>query len=64
MPSSPGGNSRADQGARHLDAHARVRRAADDVEQGALPHVHLAHAQAVGIGVLDGFLDFADHDLA
>ena len=29
----------------------------------ALPRVDLAHAQAVGVRVLGGFLDFADHDL-
>ena len=47
---------------RHLDAGTRVRRTADDIEQGALPGVDLAHAQAVGVGMLNDFLDFADHD--
>ena len=51
------------QGARHADAHAGIGRAADDIQQSALPHVHLAHAQAVGVGVLHGILDFTDHDL-
>ncbi|MCY1374092.1 hypothetical protein D9M69_614090 [compost metagenome] len=52
----------ADEGARHLDADTRIGRTAHDVQQGALPHVDLAHAQAIGIRVLHGFLDFADHD--
>jgi hypothetical protein len=51
------------QRGRHPDAGTGIGRAADDVQQGALPHVHLAHAQAVGIGMLDGFLDLAHHDL-
>ena len=49
-------------GARHTDAHAGIGRTTNNVQQGALPHVHLAHAQAVGVGVLHGFLDFTDHD--
>ena len=53
----------AHQGAGHADAHARIGRAANDVEQLALTHVHLAHAQAVGVGVLLGVLDLAHHDL-
>ena len=53
----------ADQRAWHLDAHARIGRAAHDVEQSALAHIHLAHAQAVGIGVLHGLFDFAHDDL-
>ena len=53
----------ADQRQRHLDADARVGRAAHDVEQGALPRVDLAHAQAIGVGMLHRFLDLADHDL-
>jgi hypothetical protein len=52
----------ADQRGRHR-MPTGVGRAADDVQQGALPHVHLAHAQAVGVGMLDGFLDLAHHDL-
>ena len=46
----------------HANAHASVGRATHDVEQTVLPHIHLAHAQAVGIGVLYRFLDFAHHD--
>ena len=57
-----GGQFGADHGARHLDAHARIGRTANDVEQSALPHVHLTHAQLVGVRVLNGFLDFTDHD--
>jgi hypothetical protein len=53
----------AHQRARHLDAHTRIGRATHDVEQGTLPHIHLAHAQAVRIGVLHGFLDFAHHNV-
>ena len=53
----------AHQRARHLDAHTRIGRATHDVEQGTLPHVHLAYAQAVRIGVLHGFLDFAHHNV-
>ena len=51
------------QGAWHLDAHAGIGCATHDVQQGALPHIHLAHAQAVGIRVLDGFFDLAHNDL-
>ena len=64
LPSSPGGSSAPTSAQRHLDADARIRRAADDVQQRALPHVDLAHAQAVGVRMLHGFLDLADHDLA
>ena len=49
-------------GARHTDAHARIGRAANDVQQLGAAHVDLADAQAVGVGVLHGFLDFTDHD--
>ncbi len=63
LPSSAGGSSAPTRAARHPDAHARIGRAAHDVEQGALPHVDLAHAQAVGVGVLDGLLDLADDDV-
>ena len=50
-------------GARHTNAHAGIGRATHDVEQSALPHIDLAHAQAIGVGVLHGFLDFTDHNL-
>ncbi len=53
----------AHQSARDLDAHARIGRTAHDVEQAALPHIHLAHAQAVGVGVLLAGFDFAHNDL-
>ena len=49
-------------GARDPDAHARVRCAADDVQQLGAAHIHLADAQTVGVGMLRGFLDFTDHD--
>ena len=49
-------------GAWHLDADARVRCAADDVQQLGAAHVDLAHAQTVCVGVLHGFLDFTDDD--
>ena len=52
----------AHQRAGHTDADAGVRCAADDLQQLRLADIHLAHAQAVGIGVLFGFLDLADHD--
>ena len=51
------------QGARHLDAHTGVGRAADDLQQLARACVHLAHAQTVGVGVLFGFNNGAHHDL-
>ena len=53
----------ADQGARHLDADPRVRRTTDDVQQAAAANIDLAHAQAIGIRMLDRLPDFADHDL-
>ena len=53
-----------DQGHRHADADAGVGRTANDVQQRAAAHVDLAHAQAVGIRVLLGVLDLANHDLA
>ncbi len=53
-----------DQRTRHLDTDTGIGRAADDVEQGALPHIDQADTQAVGIGMLHRFPDFADDDLA
>ena len=50
------------QCARHLDAHARIRRTTNNGQWTALPHINLAHTQAVGIGMLHGFDDFSDHD--
>ena len=47
----------------HPDADARIGRTTDDGEQTGLPHIHLAHAQAVGIGMLHGFHDFTDNDV-
>ena len=52
----------AHQGARHTDAHAGVGCATHDVQQTALPHIHLANAQAVGVGVLNGFFDLTHND--
>ena len=51
---------RTNQRARHLDANPRIGCAANDVEQGSLPHINLAHLQLVCIRVLDGGLDFTD----
>eukprot|EP01032_Pedospumella_encystans_P036339 gene36339-41117_t len=51
------------QRTRNADADARIGRAADDVQQLGLTHVHLADTQAVGIGMLLCFLDLADHDV-
>jgi hypothetical protein len=53
----------AHHGTWHTNAHTGVGCTTDDIQQAALPHIHLAHAQAVGIGMLHSFLDFADHDL-
>ncbi len=53
----------AHRGAGHADAHARVGRAADDGQQLGPAHIDLAHAQAIGIGMLLGSLDLADDDL-
>ena len=50
-------------GAGHADAGARIGRAADDGERRSAAHVHLAHAQAIGVGMLHGLLDLADDDL-
>ena len=52
----------AHSGAGNADAHARIGRTADDVQQLGATHVHLADAQAVGIGMLHGFLDFTDNN--
>ena len=53
---------RAHQRARHLDAHPRIGRATDDLQQAVRAGIHLAHAQAVGIRVLRGLLDFGHDD--
>ena len=50
-----------DRGQRHLDAHARVRRATDDLQRPALPRIHLANLQPVGFRVLFGSDDFGHH---
>ncbi len=52
---------RAGLGADRLHARAHVRRAAHDVQQGAGAGIDLAHVQAVGVRVLDHFLDFGHH---
>ena len=49
-------------GAGHPDANASIGRTANDVEPSALPHIDLAHAQAVGIGMLNSFLDFTNNN--
>ena len=49
-------------GAGHANAHARIGCAADDGQQRGAAHIDLAHAQAVGVGVLRGFFDFTDDD--
>ena len=53
-----------DQRTGHLDANACIGRAANNGQQTVLPHIDLAHAQAIGIRVLRGFLDFTHHDVA
>ncbi len=58
-----GRQQRTDGGTRHLDAGARVRCTADDVQRSTLPHIHLAHAQAIGVGVLFG-AQYLPHDHA
>ena len=52
----------ADERAGHADARAGVGRAADDGEQLRTARIDLAHAQAVGIRVGLGLLDFAHDD--
>ena len=52
----------AHHGTRDFDAHARIGCTTHDVEQSALPHIHLANAQAVRVGVLHGLFDFTDDD--
>jgi hypothetical protein len=59
-----GGQRCAYQSTRHLDARACVGCTAHDVEKSPLPDIHLAHAQAIGIGVLHRFDDFTHHHLA
>ena len=54
----------AHQGARHLDAHSSVGGAAHDVERRGLPHIHLAHAQSISVGMLHRLHDFTHHHLA
>ena len=51
----------AHHGQRHLDADARIRRATDDLQQLALPRVHLAHLQTIGFGMLFGGDDLGHH---
>ena len=50
--------------ARHTNTHTRVGRATDDVEQRSSADIHLADAQAVGVGMLRNRLDFAHHHAA
>ena len=60
----------AHQGARNANAHARVGGATNNVQQlrltrrVGLAHIHLADTQAVGVGVLHRFFDFAHHNVA
>ena len=58
-----GGQLCAHHGARDADAHTRIGCAANNVEQGGLAYIHLAHAQAVCIGMLLGTFNFT-HDHA
>jgi hypothetical protein len=53
----------AHQRAGDLDAGGGIGGAADDLQQLALPRVHLADAQLVGVGVLLGLDDLRDDDL-
>ena len=50
-------------GARNANANASVGRTANNVEQCRLTHIHLAHAQAVCIGVLLCTFDFTNHHI-
>ena len=55
----------ADQGQRHANAHPRVRRTANDLQQSSLrvlTGIDLAHAQLVGAGVLHHLDDLSHHD--
>jgi hypothetical protein len=52
-----------DQRGRHANAGTRIGGAADDLQRLALAHIHAAYAQLVGVRVLIGADDFADHDL-
>ena len=54
----------AHQGAGHANADAGIGRTAHDIEQLGRAHIHLAHPQAIGVGVLVGVADFTDHDVA
>ena len=45
----------------YSDADAGVRGTADDAQQGALPHIHLADPQLVGIGVGRDVTDLPNH---
>ena len=53
----------ADQRHRHLDADPRIGRTAHDVKQFGLTDIHLAHAQAIGVGVLHCLPDLAHDNL-
>ena len=54
----------ANQCTGHLDAHARIGRAANDLQQFATARIDLAYAQAIGIRVLHGLFDFGHHNAA
>ena len=54
--------ARAHQSHGHLLAGGHVGRAADDIQQFALPGIHLAAVQMVGVGVLDAFRHVAHHN--
>lgn len=53
----------AHQRAGNPDAGGRIGRAADDLQQFALPRIHLADAQLVGVGMFFGLDDLRDHHL-
>ena len=53
-----------DRRTRHADTGTRIGRATHDVEQRSRANIHLADAQAVGVGVLRNRLDFSDHHTA
>ena len=54
----------AHQGARHLDAHPCIRGTTHNLKRLRSTNIHLAHSQAIGIGMLLGRLDFTHHHLA
>ena len=57
------GQLSAHHGTRNANANACIGRAANNVQQCGLAHIHLAHTQAVGVGVLLCAFDFTNHHI-